>query len=419
MVFNKDNRLIAAEWSAVSGVWIEVGDVTGSSDNGTIDGVYYDHVMPVEIDGVGGSVMKLELGYNNMENPYEAAQRFIDKNDLPQHHLKQIADWISTKAGKQTPTLGPQGATIQNNSTAIQQSNPKYQYLPLSAYVIFSEVMSGLRSKLIPKITEFNNSQEDISKKLTEPEMHALTDLVRILEETSYYHSSIISGIHLNILYKMITQWNMPHTFPAYDLLRLVCIHAQGSKILSSYPHLFILLDHASNSFSSTESPASSLCASRFIGNSFRYEEMRMAVLKNLSFLQTLIVKMKNVLISSQNKSLRLAASNIALNLSLSCQNIPPGGLISKVNIICGLISAMIECLDHETNASEYISRYLIAIGTSILTQKDSAIIRDLKTFCQSQNLVEKLLLMRQNVAVTNDVNLTKCIEEFTDLISR
>jgi len=32
MVFNKDGKMIAAQW--MSGAWVEVGEVTGSSDGG-------------------------------------------------------------------------------------------------------------------------------------------------------------------------------------------------------------------------------------------------------------------------------------------------------------------------------------------------------------------------------------------------
>ena len=32
MVFNKDGKMIAAQW--MSGTWVEVGEVTGSSDGG-------------------------------------------------------------------------------------------------------------------------------------------------------------------------------------------------------------------------------------------------------------------------------------------------------------------------------------------------------------------------------------------------
>jgi phospholipase A-2-activating protein len=37
-MFRKNGVAIAAQWSATSGTWIEVGEVTGTSNAGTIDG---------------------------------------------------------------------------------------------------------------------------------------------------------------------------------------------------------------------------------------------------------------------------------------------------------------------------------------------------------------------------------------------
>mmetsp|Transcript_20505 Transcript_20505/g.45637 ORF Transcript_20505/g.45637 Transcript_20505/m.45637 type:complete len:398 (+) Transcript_20505:103-1296(+) len=87
-MFNKGGIAIAAQWSATSGTWIEVGEATGTNENaGEIDGVSYDHVFPIEIDAVGGGVRSLKIGYNNGENPFVVAQKFIDDNELPQYHL--------------------------------------------------------------------------------------------------------------------------------------------------------------------------------------------------------------------------------------------------------------------------------------------------------------------------------------------
>lgn len=37
-MFRKNGTAIAAQWSQASGTWIEVGEVTGTSNAGTIDG---------------------------------------------------------------------------------------------------------------------------------------------------------------------------------------------------------------------------------------------------------------------------------------------------------------------------------------------------------------------------------------------
>lgn len=91
MVFNKDGKMIAAQW--MSGSWVEVGEVTGSSDGGYVGSEFFDHVLPVEMETPRG-LRSLNLGYNNGENPFVAAQRFINQNELGQNYLQEIADWI-------------------------------------------------------------------------------------------------------------------------------------------------------------------------------------------------------------------------------------------------------------------------------------------------------------------------------------
>lgn len=44
--------------------------------------------------------------YNNGQNPFVAAQNFIDKHELPQSYLNQIADHLTKMAGGTTPTIG-------------------------------------------------------------------------------------------------------------------------------------------------------------------------------------------------------------------------------------------------------------------------------------------------------------------------
>ena len=94
MVFLKDGKMIAAQMT--SGAWAEIGEVTGkdNGDGGELNGVTYDHLMPVEVDAPGGGVVSFKLGFNDNENPFIAAQRFVNQNELGQQFTAQVADWI-------------------------------------------------------------------------------------------------------------------------------------------------------------------------------------------------------------------------------------------------------------------------------------------------------------------------------------
>lgn len=96
IVREKDGRIMCYKWEA--GQWNLVGDVTGasggdqqSSGKTLFEGQEYDYVFSVDIED-GKPAIKLP--YNNGEDPYMAAQRFIHKHDLPQAYLDQVANFI-------------------------------------------------------------------------------------------------------------------------------------------------------------------------------------------------------------------------------------------------------------------------------------------------------------------------------------
>jgi hypothetical protein len=99
-------------------VWIEVGEVTGSSGaKESIDGVEYDMVLPVEMETTQG-LHTFQLGYNNGENPFVAAQRFLDTNGIDQSYHSQIADWIIARQGQSSqPTIDMSGGSSTGDNT--------------------------------------------------------------------------------------------------------------------------------------------------------------------------------------------------------------------------------------------------------------------------------------------------------------
>ncbi|RKP06861.1 WD-40 repeat-containing protein [Thamnocephalis sphaerospora] len=113
---NKDGQVImvrsgniveAHQWNAADGQWSKIGEVVdavGNSRKKQFDGKEYDFLFDVDI---GDGIPPLKLPYNANENPYTAAQRFLDANDIPQGYLDQVAQFIEKNAG---------GAQVQNNA---------------------------------------------------------------------------------------------------------------------------------------------------------------------------------------------------------------------------------------------------------------------------------------------------------------
>ena len=242
-VFNKGGKAIAAQWSAASRTWIEVGEVTGQSANaGTLNGVRYDHVLPIEIDTADGGVSKLSIGYNNGDNPFVTAQTFIDEHGLNQGYLSQIADYIRQRAGETGPTLGGTsnngGSSNGSNASGggsgaaipmAMDTTPNYQHLPMNGYKFFDAGVDkkGL-TKVLQKIGEFNASVS--SKPLSSADQESLDSLAETLSITNRYHSTTVSNVELAPLSAMIVEWDVTHAFPALDLARMAVLHPDAAK---------------------------------------------------------------------------------------------------------------------------------------------------------------------------------------------
>jgi phospholipase A-2-activating protein len=249
-LFQKDGTAIAAQWSADSQTWIEVGQVmgrgggggdgdanssNGGNNNNTIEGVAYDHVFYIEVDvpggGGGATTTSLRLGYNNGENPFVAAQRFIDAHVLPQYHLSQIADYITQRLG-QGGNSAAGGGPMLGASTAAAAAVATtgvpiavYQYLPMKLYKVFdlSEKQAATTmDKMKSKIQSF--------QKLTDAQMSDLDGLMETLQATNRYHATSISNEQLQIIVYMLENWEPEQAFPALDLARMVVLHPDAAR---------------------------------------------------------------------------------------------------------------------------------------------------------------------------------------------
>ena len=84
-------------WNMADQKWDKIGDVVGAaggeknSGKKLYNGKEYDYVFDIEIDEPKST---LKLPYNLTDSPYMAAQQFIDKYDLSQFYLDEIAQHI-------------------------------------------------------------------------------------------------------------------------------------------------------------------------------------------------------------------------------------------------------------------------------------------------------------------------------------
>lgn len=139
---------------------VQIGEVTGTGGSGgVVDGTAYDMVIPVEIELPGG-VKKLEIGYNQGENPFMVAQQFIDKHMLDQGYLREIADYITQRASDYRPPVLGNNESVDIEMEAPQPSAasstaaPVYKFFPVAGYNTFEATKIG---KLMSTLRQYND----------------------------------------------------------------------------------------------------------------------------------------------------------------------------------------------------------------------------------------------------------------------
>lgn len=113
MIKEDNGSITAHQWSMSQQQWISVGtvvDAVGSTGKKVdYNGKSYDYVFDVDIED---GKPPLKLPYNLSTNPYEAATKFLNDNELPLSYLDNVAQFITenTKGatlGEQAESGGP------------------------------------------------------------------------------------------------------------------------------------------------------------------------------------------------------------------------------------------------------------------------------------------------------------------------
>jgi phospholipase A-2-activating protein len=237
MVRNGD-LVEAHQYSSSSGQWVKIGEVVGgvgSSQKKLHDGKEYDYVFDVDIED---GAPPLKLPYNASENPYVAAQRFLEKNELPLGYLDQVVNFIEKNSGgvqlgggdqfrdpytggtsyrpgggaPAAVTQAPVASTPQASSTASSTTT----ILPHTIALTFKQFnVQGARSK----IAELN-AQLPADVAFSAQESSVVEDILSKLSQSQF----AIGVDQVNSLQNIIERWPITHRFPLVDIYRLVSI---------------------------------------------------------------------------------------------------------------------------------------------------------------------------------------------------
>lgn len=119
MIRHPNGKISVHEWKA--GKWNELGDVVGGAGGSQItsgkqlfEGKEYDYVFTVDI---AEGHPPIKLPYNLDQDPWDVAQNFIHKHELPQSYLDEVANFINNSLGNAKVKAKPPSSPYQDPFT--------------------------------------------------------------------------------------------------------------------------------------------------------------------------------------------------------------------------------------------------------------------------------------------------------------
>ncbi|XP_028064830.1 phospholipase A-2-activating protein-like [Camellia sinensis] len=383
-VVREGDNGVAYSWNMKEQQWDKIGEVVDGPDDSmkrpVLDGVEYDYVFDVDI-GDGEPTRKLP--YNRSDNPYDTADKWLLKENLPLSYRQQIVEFILQNTGQRDFALdssfrdpytgssayvpgGPSNMHAYSNIVDIllkitaTSAKPTFKHIPKKGMLVFDVAQFD---GILKKISEFNNAlQSDLDKKslsLTELEVSRLDAIVKILKDTSHYHSSRFSDVDIILLLKLLKSWPLAMMFPVIDILRMIILHPDGATRLLKHvdDKNDVLMEMVKNVTTSPALPANLLTSTRAVTNLFKTSCYYQWLLKHRSE----ILDAFSSCCSSSNKNVQVSYATLILNYAvLLIENKDQEGQ-SQV------LSAALEIAEEENLEVDPKFRALVAIGSLML----------------------------------------------------
>ncbi|KAL7268112.1 WD repeat protein Lub1 [Rhizina undulata] len=370
MVRNGDT-VEAHVWSSQAKAWNNVGtvvDAVGSGRKQLYEGKEYDFVFDVDIQE---GAPALKLPYNLSQNPFEAARKFLENNELPISYLDTVGNFIvknteGVSIGQQEPErpdpfaenrYRPDGNT--SNSSALPRQN-RPRYLPQKTYL---SITTANLSTIQKKLHEINHEllqkgEKDIS--LNPEELLVLTKFCTFLQSTAssdYKPSQTpppIAVEGLSMLVKIVTTWPAQQRLPGLDLLRLLAAATSviATNQLQGGLNLVNILE-GSGAFSK-DTPNNAMLATRTFVNMAQTEEGRNFLYSNFEEIFELV---KSSAAGTSNRNMKVAQITMLLNYATLFAS---RNLLEQALVLFGYLVSIIRTeIDSET-----VFRALVALGT-------------------------------------------------------
>ena len=159
---------------------------------------------------------------------------FIVKNTKSNFVLGEQPDFSIPASSHSIPSAAPRdpSAVFLQNAKAQQTANGGH--FPVTAPVSYPSQQFG--DKLEKKVLEINETLacSDDTGQHTFIEVETFGALMKLLENSKFYHASAITEeMTLLVLVKLV-HWPAPNRFPALDVLRRFLVHPKAGKAIAA-----------------------------------------------------------------------------------------------------------------------------------------------------------------------------------------
>ncbi|KPI40084.1 Ubiquitin homeostasis protein lub1 [Cyphellophora attinorum] len=397
-----DGSATLYQWSMSQQTWIKIGtvvDSAGSSDKKEYNGRQYDYVFDIDIED---GKPPLKLPYNVTQNPYEAATKFLQDNELPMTYLDETSNFIIKNS--QGATIGqssqapvgadPWGSENRYRPGEVPQSNyqpriqpsavakqvlPQKQYLPIAL---------GKSSAALGQITKRNAEYAGSDLALSPAQLETLSMVAQQLDQRKSGDAPNLSSESVeSVLPSLITaatKWTpASNRLAALDLLRFLAAALKTWPATDSEDVVAAILN--SRIFEPSQIQANSkliMIAARLFSN-LLYGSGKHLIEKHLSAIIEALKAPSNL--AQTDSGVAVAYATFALNASVYLTSSKLDDDVAATwafELLEQLVPflASVPTVDHtagsDPNAqtTEPAYRALVALGTILVGLKHSAV---------------------------------------------
>jgi len=385
-MFNKNGEAWVYQWSGTSQTWIEVGEAMGAADEeNTINGKSYDKVVPVEIeDPATGGIRKLKLGFNNGDSPYVIAQEFVAENQLDDHNVEEIAQFVMSVRAQstRTPTIDMSGGGSAPME-GVEGQEHKYRNAPFPLPSITGFAFES--TSFEKAFAAFKDANGKISNSLSEKEMQSVEKLVAVLQEVSRYHASGIDAKAVKALSKAMLSWDVSVGFPVMDLMRSLLTHPDGNqKFVDMQQDTEKIIWKSLDCVTADTSPLPVvLLGLRICTNLFRHRpgaELGASLVCDNSSAAEAITQAAEKAAGYPNKNVRGAAATLVLNVSNSVYHCEGKQLPTEIGNRLLKVANDVAKVAAENNEAVTCKRSVLAIGCLAFSEATSTKLDEIKS---------------------------------------